>query len=325
MTKLDVPLWFTKSRKFSQATFTMEVQSKSDAVEGVGGREEVDMVSREFEQVSREGEEEGDVERVVRGGEEEGDVERVVREGEEEGDVEQVVRGGEEEGDVERVVREGEEEGDVERVVRDGHTEEELESYPGLGYPKFESEIKFIQAKSGDKLDFADSKKVVLARRIAGRRLQEKRGIAVRKERTNKERKALINHLKKLTAHDEPMKGSKDYTKREKMIVMSVKEAVEKEKKNYTEVVKRGGEYIESHIKKIPVEPFINVKNRTAAMTGVPKSRVAEFSRQYKDCNLTPKKKPGRKAIEPEDWMLSDIRNIITGIFMTFDNSQCIF
>ena len=301
----------------------MEVQSNSDTAERVGGREEVYVVSREEELVAGEGEED----LVSRGGEEEGDVELAAREGEEE------------DRDVEMVAGEGEEEErDVELAAREG-AEQSGDEFSGFGFlqgdgtweaiPQAEQDssvdptisiegsdlkdIEYIQKKSGGKLDFSDAKKVVIARKVAKRRLTEKRYMDERKQRTDKERKALIAEMKRLTAHDEPAKGSKDFTKIENQLVLNVKEAVQKEKKNFKKVVERGGEYIEAHVKNIPVAPFNNVNDRTAAMTGVPKSSVIKFTKQYRDSTMTPKKKPGRTAVEPQDWMLSDIRTIITG------------
>lgn len=292
-----------------QTKLTMEDQSKSDTAERVGGREEVYVVSREEELVVGEGEE-----GLVSRGEEEIGEELVSREGEEEKerDVELVSREGEE--------KSGDEFSDLGFLQGDGtwegtpEAEQDSIADPTISLkPSDLKDIEYIQKKSCGKFDFSDAKKVVIARKVAKRRLADKRYMDERRQRTDKERKALIAEMKRLTAHDEPAKGSKDFTKREKQLVMNVKEAVEKEKKNFKKVVERGGEYVEAHVKNIPVTPFNNVNDRTAAMTGVPRSSVIKFSKQSRDSTMTPQKKPGRKGVEPQDWMLSDIRTIITG------------
>lgn len=49
--------------------------------------------------------------------------------------------------------------------------------------------------------------------------------------------------------------------------------------------------------------------------SGVARRTILRFSKQDKNCQLSPKNRPGREEIHCPDWVLHDIRLIIMGMY----------
>ena len=130
---------------------------------------------------------------------------------------------------------------------------------------------------------------------------------------TDAKRAALIKKYKRLRGYSTPPRGTKPYSRREKEILVSVRKFNEMEAAKYASVCERVEEYSREWIDRVADVPFNAPAARTEKMTGVSSRTVHNFARQDKRCELTPKKKPGRKSIDPAEWMLIDIRTIVRG------------
>ena len=73
---------------------------------------------------------------------------------------------------------------------------------------------------------------------------------------TNTARKALKEKYKKLRGYSTPPRGTKHYSKREKEIMLSVKQFNETEAANYAEVNKRVDDYSREWIDRVAAVPF---------------------------------------------------------------------
>lgn len=131
--------------------------------------------------------------------------------------------------------------------------------------------------------------------------------------RTDAQRLAVINKYKHLRGYSTPPRGTKPYSRREKEILVSVRKFNEMEAAKYASVCERVEEYSREWIDRVADVPFNAPAARTEKMTGVSSRTVSNFARQEKRCELTPKKKPGPKRIQPAEWMLIDIRTIVRG------------
>ena len=109
-------------------------------------------------------------------------------------------------------------------------------------------------------------------------------------------------------------RGTSDYGRREKTIVLTVKAFNEGEKKAYKKRLRiERDNYVKEAVRDMTVVPFEKVVERTSAMTGISERCVARFVQQERRSELTPKKKTGRKGFVAPEWILTDIRIIITG------------
>ena len=176
-----------------------------------------------------------------------------------------------------------------------------------------DAEIDVIKRLSKGAFDNEDARRVLKNRstRKAG-----KRSTATPRKTgpwSDQRRRETVKRMKRLIGWVTPSKGSKDFTKREKMMVLSVKKFCERERDKYLKRVEKEDGYVKEVAADIPKVPFENVTKRTADMTGIPKRTVQRFAMQERKCQLTPKAKLGRKKFVAPDWVYSDIRIIITG------------
>lgn len=108
-----------------------------------------------------------------------------------------------------------------------------------------------------------------------------------------------------------PTKTSSHFSKKEKTLILNVQQFNEKEKTKFSRHITNDHE--RDLIQRITIVPFEQVNKRTAAMTGCSERSLYRFMNQFKSLELTPKKPPGKKSIHVQEWMLADIRQIITG------------
>lgn len=123
-------------------------------------------------------------------------------------------------------------------------------------------------------------------------------------------------------------KGPSDFTKREKMILLMVRNFNEEERERYIRRVKEDN-YVRDVFKEVLSVPYEKTVQRTAEMTGISVGSVKRVSGQLNKLELTPKRKPGRTPFSLPDWVLTDIRLIIAGRFSIllsqFRLTSCIF
>ena len=97
-------------------------------------------------------------------------------------------------------------------------------------------------------------------------------------------------------------------------MVTNVKSFNDAEARRFTAAMKRETDrYVAELMERVlHIHPFNRPLERTAAQAGLPLRSVARFCSQAKKDELTPRRRSGRPAIEVPEWVLIDIRNIIS-------------
>ena len=92
-------------------------------------------------------------------------------------------------------------------------------------------------------------------------------------------------------------------------MINRVKEFNTKEVAKAKYTLKRSDEYSQELINVIALVPFTSPTQQTAEMLGVKQRTTRHFAKQAKDMALTPKKEPGKKMVNPPDWVLRLLDN----------------
>ena len=177
---------------------------------------------------------------------------------------------------------------------------------------KDQAEVSDLQMMTAG-LDESDARRLLQERQFVRRR--KSRSLSTPKRPTSS-RQSLIAKYKSLRGWSTPPRVERDFTKREKLIISRVKSFNEKEAAKARAVLKKSDEYCEEMISNISLVPFTNSTQRTVEMTGINERNIRRFAKQAKDMALTPIKKPGRKLINPPDWVFTDVRTIVTGLIV---------
>ena len=174
------------------------------------------------------------------------------------------------------------------------------------------SDSTFVGGESdGESASFISLRELV-EKQESEPRVKTERGVKL--ERTEEERKELVTKYRDLMGIKPVPKVEADFTRREKVMVTNVRSFNDAEARRFTAAMKRETDgYVADFMERVlHIHPFNRPLERTAAQVGLPLRSVARFCSQAKKDELTPKRRSGRPAIEVPEWVLIDIRNIIT-------------
>lgn len=104
----------------------------------------------------------------------------------------------------------------------------------------------------------------------------------------------------------------KHFGKREKTILLNVRKFNEDEART-VKIKTKGNSDLRKVLDGLLKVPLEQVTKRTAEMTGCPRRTIQRFKMQEDKLELTPKQKKGKIEFVCPDWILTDIRIIITG------------
>ena len=163
-----------------------------------------------------------------------------------------------------------------------------------------------------DKVDMSVPLSKTPARVIGGTRKPSPR---LKSKWTTTRRLAIVQKYRNLMGV-KPAQPTSHFTRREKclQLLLHVKKFNEDEARKF-EKETENNEELKKSVNDFLKVPLGKAVDRTVAMTGCSKRSLQRFCAQDNKQELTPKLKPGRPKFDCPDWILTDIRIIVTGKF----------